>query len=321
MSKIAPGLCTPAGYIDKSDFADMLNNIRSFHWCHTKCLLGRKSYLKVHFDAIIQNMATMEPACRADGGILLLAALNLKSDARIACADGCDRHMLWEYTGLDTMEMNSTKRILIGPDRPEELGWNLALHVLKINDTYPQDLQRCFRVSLHEKRRREFADAFPSLSKMINSVDLGWSGEFDGNWTIPERNGYGDVCNFLCFDSKFNIKFRPNSRGMGLILPRNWRTGGRPLYVVDDPKKMLRALASGYRVICRQAERRSLIDLAILLRSVPGQIVLLERNDRELDKVADAKYLSETLSRHLGRAIPVQLSTSNPPPRIYTGAP
>lgn len=303
MSNIDPNKSIHNLITETFDFADVLQAIRVYHYFEIQRKPGLEPYQKAPSHSIYPDDATMEFACKADIGASLLAALNLRPDASIVYDDKCDQFDLWEHTGYDFAELNNKLASLEKPVSRMQRKSVVAQHVLKIHDPYPRHLQRCFRVSLHDKRRCEFADAFPSFSKMINSVGLGWSGEFDGNWTIPERNGYGTICNFLCFDSKFNIQFRHNPRRMGLILPLNCWAGSRPLYVVDDPKEMLRALASRHRVICRQAGRQSLVDLANFLRPISGNIFLFEPADRSERAIEDANYLSETLSGHLGRKI------------------
>lgn len=289
--------------IDKFSFTDMLEELRIMHREQIARDIERKPYLKAHLDATMPEIHSRNAALKEDMGTRLLRALITTSETPMLHAAACDPNELWSLTGLDLLSLSIGAKKLVDQDRLKELPRYRASLVLKI-DPRAEKCQREFRMALTDERRREFAETFLCPPKLIDSVGIGWSA-INSKWTIPERNGYGDVRSFFYIDNELNIAVSLRFPS-GLILPRDWRSRRGPLNIVDSPLLMLHLLRLGHRVICRQIWRRSLIDLAILLRSVPGDIFLLEMTDKKEALVEDAKYLSETLSFHLGRPIPVR---------------
>lgn len=298
---------------DNLPFAKVLEKVHSLHRLKVKKDVKQKPYLKSHYDAVNSDLSSADDELKADAGIQLLAALNVTSDAPVFSATECDWSDLHTHTGLAWVRLLCEGRTVANKDRladqdqPEKFPSYLAALVLKMGHSL-EKVQRHYRAALTDKRRREFAEKLSWSNDMIDSVEIGWS-DIESKWTLAERNGYGDVCNIVHIPDKHKLEPCFDAPD-GLTLPRGWRERRGTLYIFDNLDMTVGSYVHGVRAIGRQPYRESLVDLAILLRSVPDDIVLLERNDCEIDDLEEANYLSEKLSHHLGRKIPVVLANT-----------
>lgn len=268
------------------------------------CKVKRKPYLKAHYDASNSRIEAMNSSQEMDLGAQLLAALDMTSDVPDFPVTECSVAELSYYTGFDYSMMRRMEDCFSGDTRCEIIPAARALFFLKLVPE-KRHLQKRFRAALTEERRLYLTEEKILPIDSLDALEVGWCDE-NCCATIPQRNGFGDICSFVQMRKENELKYEVIAFPLGLILPTGWRKRRGSLLITAGAMETAGLHALGYRVIGRANERASLVDLAILLRSVSGDIVLIEDGNSNEKQVEDARYLSCTLSTHLGRTIPAK---------------
>jgi hypothetical protein len=218
----------------------------------------------------------------------------------VYCHRGCSFSEVVEAAGMLEQEMFSSnptiRRAILPPRQPLVAKPELtaAVPVLERH-------QLAFCDEKFNCKIQELADQLGVTFDSLDAIGVGWNDDLIC-WTFPEFNGEGQLCGILQRFTNGRKTMVPGGH-RGLTLPAGWDKGSDILHICEGASDVAAALSHGWRAIGRSAATAGFGDLAVLLRDVQTEVVIVADNDEP--GLKGAQRLADQLRNVLHRKVKV----------------
>lgn len=254
-------------------------------------------------DRLLPSQAQQTGRHTADLRGCLLSAFNLSTALPKQCVETCTVERLCEYVGLPVnvcLAHVASFATSYSPDAAAE-AWAHMIYGIGVASNYPGS-EALSAISGHDiERASKELKLTPEGTKAMRVGLL----RSDNIYGVPMFDGDECLCGIAVKNSDGTFSPHENSR-CGAFLPANHRrrTSG-PLYICSGPRETEAMIMSGRRAIGTHNKQSGVLDLGLLLSTIPGDLILVANNIDADHDMYEMRFLADTLGRHLNRMISV----------------